>query len=215
VWCRPLALGFGLALRRWLPHHLFVFILGRGFFGTALCTAAVGALSSWLHGVPGRAGRGRRDARPLAGGLGRRLVVRHDRGDLRGLSPAVAGHLHRPAVPAPETRPNQETNHDPTRDCSDAEWQARQDLAACYRIFHLLGWTEMIYNHISLRVPGPERHFLINPFGLHYSEVCASNLLKVDLAGRQGAVGDSPFQVNAAGFHPHATLHGHIEDATA
>jgi hypothetical protein len=53
VWCRALlALGFGLALRRWLPHHLFVFILGRGFFGTALCTAAVGALSSWLHGVP-------------------------------------------------------------------------------------------------------------------------------------------------------------------
>jgi uncharacterized membrane protein len=47
-----LALGFGLALRRWLPHHLFVFILGRGFFGTALCTAAAGALSTWLHGAP-------------------------------------------------------------------------------------------------------------------------------------------------------------------
>jgi ribulose-5-phosphate 4-epimerase/fuculose-1-phosphate aldolase len=95
--------------------------------------------------------------------------------------------------------------------CSDAEWQARLDLAACYRIFHLLGWTEMIYNHISLRVPGPDRHFLINPFGLHYSEVCASNLLKVDLQGRK--LGDSPFGVNAAGFHPHATLHAHIEDA--
>ena len=50
--------------------------------------------------------------------------------------------------------------------CSDAEWQTRLDLAACYRVFHLLGWTEMIYNHISLRVPGPECHFLINPFGL-------------------------------------------------
>ena len=94
--------------------------------------------------------------------------------------------------------------------CSDAEWQARQDLAACYRIFHLLGWSEMIYNHISLRVPGLERHFLINPFGLHYSEVCASNLLKVDLQGR--VLSDSPFSVNAAGFHPHATLHGHIDD---
>ena len=94
--------------------------------------------------------------------------------------------------------------------CSDAEWQARLDLAACYRIFHLLGWSEMIYNHISLRVPGLERHFLINPFGLHYSEVCASNLLKVDLQGR--VLSDSPFSVNAAGFHPHATLHGHIDD---
>ncbi len=96
-------------------------------------------------------------------------------------------------------------------DCTDAEWQARQDLAACYRIFHLLGWTEMIYNHISLRVPGPERHFLINPFGLHYSEVRASNLLKVDLDGR--VLSDSAHAVNAAGFTPHATLHAHVENA--
>ena len=95
--------------------------------------------------------------------------------------------------------------------CSDDEWQARLDLAACYRIFHLLGWTEMIYNHISLRVPGPDRHFLINPFGLHYSEVCASNLLKVDLQGQ--VLSDSAHRVNAAGFHPHATLHGNIADA--
>ena len=94
-------------------------------------------------------------------------------------------------------------------DCSDAEWQARQELAACYRVFHLLGWTEQIYNHISLRVPGPDRHFLINPFGLHYTEVCASNLLKVDLSGR--VIGSSGHSVNAAGFHPHATLHGHID----
>ena len=95
-------------------------------------------------------------------------------------------------------------------DCSDAEWQARRDLAACYRVFHMLGWTEQIYNHISLRVPGPERHFLINPFGLHYSEVCASNLLKVDLQGR--VLGESRYTVNAAGFHPHATLHANIDD---
>ena len=94
-------------------------------------------------------------------------------------------------------------------DCSDAEWQARQELAACYRIFHLWGWTEQIYNHISLRVPGPERHFLINRFGLHYSEICASNLLKVDLSGR--VLGEGGGQVNAAGFHPHATLHGNID----
>ena len=63
------------------------------------------------------------------------------------------------------------------------EWAARVQLAAAYRIFDLLGWTELIYNHISLRLPGPERHFLINPFGLHYSEVTASNLVKIDLAG--------------------------------
>ena len=95
--------------------------------------------------------------------------------------------------------------------CSDAEWQTRLDLAACYRVFHLLGWTEMIYNHISLRVPGPECHFLINPFGLHYSEVKASNLLKIDLQGQ--LLCDSPYKINAAGFHPHAALHGGIADA--
>ena len=63
---------------------------------------------------------------------------------------------------------------------SPAEWEARQELAACYRVFAMLGWTEMIYNHITLRLPdsvtGGEKHFLINPFGLHYSEVTASNL---------------------------------------
>ena len=62
------------------------------------------------------------------------------------------------------------------------EWAARQQLAACYRIFAMLGWTEMIYNHITLRLPasvsGAEKHFLINPFGLHYTEVTASNLVK-------------------------------------
>ena len=60
---------------------------------------------------------------------------------------------------------------------SDAEWQARVQLAACYRIFAHLGWSELIYNHISLRVPDEEGHFLINPFGLHYTEVTASNLV--------------------------------------
>ncbi len=95
--------------------------------------------------------------------------------------------------------------------CADAEWHARQDLAACYRIFHLLGWTELIYNHISLRVPGPERHFLINPFGLHYSEVCASNLVKVDLQGR--LLSESRWGINAAGFAPHAALHASVDGA--
>ncbi|MFY9514356.1 MAG: class II aldolase/adducin family protein [Rubrivivax sp.] len=89
--------------------------------------------------------------------------------------------------------------------CSDGEWQLRQQLAGCYRIFHLLGWTELIYNHISLRVPGPEKQFLLNPFGLHYSEVTASNLVKVDLQGR--LLHDSAWGINAAGFAPHAALH--------
>ena len=80
---------------------------------------------------------------------------------------------------------------------TDAEWQARVQLAACYRIFDM-GWTEMIYNHITLRVPGPERHFLINPFGLHYREVTASNLMKIDLDGNPSP--DAAWPVNPAGF---------------
>lgn len=95
------------------------------------------------------------------------------------------------------------------------EWQARQQLAACYRIFAMLGWTEMIYNHITLRLPasvtGGEKHFLINPFGLHYSEVTASNLVKIDLQGH--VLDGSPHPVNPAGFTVHAALHAAIEGA--
>ena len=91
------------------------------------------------------------------------------------------------------------------------EWTARVELAAAYRIFDMLGWTELIYNHISLRVPGPETHFLINPFGLHYSEVTASNLVKIDLAGN--VVGESKWPINPAGFTPHATIHRAIAEA--
>ncbi len=94
---------------------------------------------------------------------------------------------------------------------SEPEWAARVQLAAAYRIFAHLGWTEMIYNHISLRLPGAERHFLINPFGLHYSEVTASNLLKIDLAGNIIGRADYPF--NPAGFTPHATIHAHVDGA--
>lgn len=97
---------------------------------------------------------------------------------------------------------------------SPDEWDARVRLAAAYRIFDHLGWGELIYNHISLRVPGRDNdapHFLINPFGLHYSEVTASNLVKIDLDGR--IQGDSPWGINPAGFTPHATLHRHIPEA--
>jgi ribulose-5-phosphate 4-epimerase/fuculose-1-phosphate aldolase len=91
------------------------------------------------------------------------------------------------------------------------EWRARVELAAAYRIFDRLGWTELIYNHISLRVPGPEAHFLINPFGLHYSEVCASNLVKVDLDGK--VVGHSDWPINPAGFTFHGAIHAALPDA--
>ena len=91
------------------------------------------------------------------------------------------------------------------------EWQARVELAAMYRIFDMLGWTELIYNHITLRLPGPDRHFLINPFGLHYSEVTASNLVRIDLDGN--IVGESAWPVNPAGFTVHAAIHAHIPDA--
>jgi ribulose-5-phosphate 4-epimerase/fuculose-1-phosphate aldolase len=98
-----------------------------------------------------------------------------------------------------------------TLGCSDSEWDARVRLAACYRIFAYLGWTELIYNHITLRVEGSERHFLINPFGLHYSEVKASNLVKIDLAGR--VIGTSKWPVNPAGFTVHAAIHEHMPAA--
>ena len=95
--------------------------------------------------------------------------------------------------------------------CSAAEWAARQQLAACYRVFDLLGWTELIYNHISLRVPDSDGHLLLNRFGLHYSEVRASNLVKVDLQGRVVAPAGSP--VNAAGVAPHCAIHAAVADA--
>ncbi len=94
---------------------------------------------------------------------------------------------------------------------SEQEWALRVDLAACYRIFDYLGWTEMIFNHITMRVPGPEHHFLINPFGLHYSEVTASNLVKIDLDGK--IVGHSDYPVNPAGFVIHSAIHAAVPDA--
>jgi ribulose-5-phosphate 4-epimerase/fuculose-1-phosphate aldolase len=95
------------------------------------------------------------------------------------------------------------------------EWQARVQLAACYRVFAMLGWTEMIYNHITVRLPDSvtngEKQFLINPFGLHYSEVTASNLLKIDLQGNK--LDANPWPVNPAGFTVHAAIHDGLPDA--
>jgi ribulose-5-phosphate 4-epimerase/fuculose-1-phosphate aldolase len=92
---------------------------------------------------------------------------------------------------------------------TDAEWRSRVELAACYRVFDLLGWTEMIFNHITLRVPGPQRVFLINPFGLMYHEVTASNLVAVDIEGRP--VRPTEHSVNRAGFVTHSAIHGHVD----
>ncbi len=104
---------------------------------------------------------------------------------------------------------------DPAADIAltDAERAARVQLAGCYRVFDLLGWTEMIFNHISLRVPGPgpESVFLINPFGLHYSEVSASKLVAVDLQGRP--VRPTPYPINRAGFVTHAAIHRALPQA--
>lgn len=94
---------------------------------------------------------------------------------------------------------------------SDREWQQRVDLAACYRLVALFGWDDLVFTHISARVPGPEHHFLINPYGLMFEEVTASNLVKVDLAGRK--VLDSPHDVNPAGFTIHSAIHAAREDA--
>lgn len=94
---------------------------------------------------------------------------------------------------------------------SAPEWQVRLELAALYRAFDWLGWTELIYNHITARVPGAERHYLINPYGLNYNEVTATNLVKVNLAG--APVGDSRYPVNAAGFVIHSAVHAAREDA--
>ena len=91
------------------------------------------------------------------------------------------------------------------------EWEARQQLAACYRIFDHMGWSELIYNHITLRVPGEENAFLINPFGLLYSEVKASNLVKIDIDGH--ILDGSPYPVNRAGFTQHSIFHRHLPDA--
>jgi ribulose-5-phosphate 4-epimerase/fuculose-1-phosphate aldolase len=91
------------------------------------------------------------------------------------------------------------------------EWAVRLELAACYRLFDWLGWTELIYNHITAKVPGAEQHYLINPYGLWYSEVTASNLVKVNLEGK--AVDGSKHPVNIAGFVIHSAVHAARDDA--
>lgn len=87
---------------------------------------------------------------------------------------------------------------------SDAEWQTRVDLAACYRLIALHGWDDLIFTHISAKVPGTE-DFLINPFGLMFHEITASSLVKIDLAGNK--LMDSPYDINPAGYTIHSAVH--------
>jgi ribulose-5-phosphate 4-epimerase/fuculose-1-phosphate aldolase len=94
---------------------------------------------------------------------------------------------------------------------SDAEWRLRVDLAACYRLVALYGWDDLIFTHISARVPDSDHHFLINPYGMTFDEVTASSLVKVDLEGRK--VLDSPYEINPAGFVIHSAVHAAREDA--
>jgi ribulose-5-phosphate 4-epimerase/fuculose-1-phosphate aldolase len=99
----------------------------------------------------------------------------------------------------------------PARGIDAAEWALRVELAAAYRIADHLGWSELIYTHISLRVPGPAHQFLINPYGLRFDEVTASNLVKIDAEGR--TVGESAYGANEAGFVIHSAVHLAREDA--
>ncbi|POM20854.1 hypothetical protein CSX04_02276 [Burkholderia cepacia] len=79
---------------------------------------------------------------------------------------------------------------------SPTEWDARVNLAAAYRLTALFGWDDLVFTHISARVPGPEHHFLINPYGMMFDEITASSLVKVDLEGRK--VSESPYEINPA-----------------
>jgi ribulose-5-phosphate 4-epimerase/fuculose-1-phosphate aldolase len=94
---------------------------------------------------------------------------------------------------------------------SPQEWAIRCDLAACYRLVALYGWSDLVFTHISAKLPGPDHHFLINPYGLMFDEITASSLVKVDKDCNK--VIDSPYPVNPAGFVIHSAVHEAREDA--
>ena len=94
---------------------------------------------------------------------------------------------------------------------SAEEWRTRVDLAACYRLVAHFGWSDLVFTHITARVPGVENEFLINPYGMMFDEMTASSLVKIDLAGNK--LDDSPFPVNPAGFVIHSAVHAVRHDA--
>lgn len=91
------------------------------------------------------------------------------------------------------------------------EWAARTDLAAAYRAVALFGWDDLVFTHISARVPGPGHYFLINPYGMFFEEITASSLVKIDLHGNK--VMESPYEINPAGFTIHSAVHEARDDA--
>jgi ribulose-5-phosphate 4-epimerase/fuculose-1-phosphate aldolase len=97
---------------------------------------------------------------------------------------------------------------------SEAEWTARLELAACYRVFAMVGWDEMIFNHITVKLDDQPGAFLINPYGMHFSEVTASSLIKIDIDGNK-LDADNPWHVNKAGFVQHSLFHRELPDAHA
>jgi ribulose-5-phosphate 4-epimerase/fuculose-1-phosphate aldolase len=94
---------------------------------------------------------------------------------------------------------------------SEEEWRARVELAALYRLVALHGWDDMVYTHISARLPGPDHHFLINPYGLYFDEITASSLVKIDLEGN--ILQDTSYFINPAGFTIHSAIHAARDDA--
>jgi ribulose-5-phosphate 4-epimerase/fuculose-1-phosphate aldolase len=96
---------------------------------------------------------------------------------------------------------------------SAAEWEQRVNLAACYRLVAHFKWDDLIFTHLSARVPGPDHHFLINPYGMMFDEITASSLVKIDIDGN--TVMDSPYPVNPAGFTIHSAIHAARDDAQA
>ena len=94
---------------------------------------------------------------------------------------------------------------------SAEEWQVRVELAALYRLVALHGWDDLVYTHISARIPGPEHHFLINPYGMLFEEITASSLVKIDLQGN--ILQETPYFINPAGFTIHSAIHEAREDA--
>ncbi|MBL4865565.1 MAG: class II aldolase/adducin family protein, partial [Pseudomonadales bacterium] len=105
------------------------------------------------------------------------------------------------AIPAE----NATTSASKPESMSDPEWQVRVDLAACYRLVAHYGWDDLIFTHLSARVPGPDHHFLINPYGMMFSEITASSLVKID--EESNILDDSEYGVNPAGFTIHSAVH--------
>ncbi|MCG8383355.1 MAG: class II aldolase/adducin family protein [Gammaproteobacteria bacterium] len=95
---------------------------------------------------------------------------------------------------------------------TETEWQTRVELAACYQLTAMYGWTDMVGTHISARIPGPEDHFLLNPYGMLFEEITASSLIKVDMEGN--VIGDSDYPTNPAGFVIHSAIHMHFPELT-